>query len=114
MTFDHIALEEFNRGMLEPVAAHRDIRQRYWEMLDLLRRVAFDPVLGCVPVGQTSDPMVPEELSKMFYTSVAPEPLGDVAEDEADVDMAPRDPTTVVSTGEHQGDSPADPEELMK
>ncbi len=26
VTFDHIALEELNRGMLEQVAAHRDIR----------------------------------------------------------------------------------------
>ena len=113
VTFDHIALEEFNRGMLEPVAAHRDIRQRYWEMLDLLRRVAFDPVLGCIPVGQTSDPMVSEELCKMYYTSVAPDPLGnEVKKEEADVDMAPTDPTAEAPAGEHQGDSPAGPKRV--
>ena len=70
ISFEDIGLEELHRGMHDPVQAHRDYQERRAELLDFLRRVAFHPSLGCVPVGCTSDPMVPAELHQMFYAPI--------------------------------------------
>ena len=36
ISYDNIGLEELQRGMLDPVQAHRDYRVRHGELLDLL------------------------------------------------------------------------------
>ena len=103
VTYQDICLEELNRGMLEQSAGHLDIQQRHHDMLDLLRRVVFDPVLGCVP-AQTAEsmqtgedkeePFVSDELRVAFTADVEPEPTKESdkdedKEDKDDVEMAP-------------------------
>ncbi len=78
-------------------------------MLDLLRRVAFDPVLGRIPLGEAHDLLVPGDVRKAYTANVAPVPSEEETEDQDDVEMAPKDPPARAPARGHLGDLPAGP-----
>ncbi len=108
ISYDNIGLEELQRGMLEPVQAHRDYRIRHGELLDLLRRLVFHPTLGCIPTGCTTDPMVPDELHKMFFTPIETYKFHDsielIEEDTTQKGPIKKEVTAVTSAGGPPGD----------
>ncbi len=81
ISYEDITEEELHRGMHNPVQAHRDYQQRQVELLDFLRRVAFLPSQGCVPIGRMKrDPVVPDKLPQMFYTPIETHALDETTE----------------------------------
>ena len=109
ISFEDITLEELHRGMHDPVQAHRDYQERQAELLDFLRRVAFLPSLGCVPVGcMTRDPMVPIELHQLFYTPIETHVLDDTTESIEQEGLIKTEETADTSAGGPLGAPPAE------
>ena len=95
--------------MHDPVQAHRDYQERHAELLDFLRRVAFLPSLGCVPVGRTTkDPMVPVELHQMFYTPIETYVFDDTTETVRQEGLIKTEETAATSAGGPLGAPPAE------